>query len=116
MSVLTSGDFVPIWDQAIADADEGLLSELVELAGDVVAYMGTSTFSAAKALDEGNVLLVRCGQGFEDYARQMAEDCFGYDLGSWPASCVDWERAAAELQHDYTTVDWGNGEWVIVSN
>lgn len=41
---------------------------------------------------------------FRDYAQQLAEDL---DLmsthTSWPYTCIDWEWAARELQHDYLT-------------
>lgn len=51
---------------------------------------------------------------FEDFARQEAED-----LGliksdaSWPYTCIDWERAARDLQMDYTLIDFdGVSYWV----
>lgn len=35
---------------------------------------------------------------FEDYARQFAEDIGAIDADtSWPATCIDWEKAASEL-------------------
>lgn len=44
---------------------------------------------------------------FEDYAREFAEDigAIGKD-DQWPATCIDWERAARELQMDYTGADF----------
>lgn len=51
---------------------------------------------------------------FEDYAQQLAEDCgmIPADL-KWPASCIDWEQAARELQMDYTSVDFdGVTYWI----
>jgi hypothetical protein len=45
---------------------------------------------------------------FEEYARQLAEDCGMIpDNLSWPVSCIDWEQAARELQMDYTSVNFG---------
>lgn len=42
---------------------------------------------------------------FEDYARQLAEDIGAINSdASWPNNCIDWERAANELQVDYTSV------------
>jgi hypothetical protein len=47
---------------------------------------------------------------FEAYARQLAEDIGAIDSDAkWPAYCIDWERAAAELQTDYTSYDF-NGQ------
>lgn len=45
---------------------------------------------------------------FREYAEMLA-----YDIGAvngdarWPNDCIDWERAASELQVDYTSVDYG---------
>ena len=40
---------------------------------------------------------------FEDYTRQFAEDIGAIDSDArWPATCIDWEQAARELQMDYT--------------
>lgn len=43
---------------------------------------------------------------FEDYAQQYAEDmgAIGRDV-SWPATHIDWEAAANDLQTDYTSVE-----------
>ena len=45
------------------------------------------------------------GRSFEDYAQEVAED-MGIDVASWPAFHIDWERAAHELQMDYTAVEF----------
>jgi len=45
---------------------------------------------------------------FEEYAVQYAEDIGAIDgLDRWPATCIDWERAASELQSDYSAIDIG---------
>jgi hypothetical protein len=44
---------------------------------------------------------------FTEYAEQLAEDCGMIKEGAtWPNNCIDWERAARELQMDYTSVDF----------
>jgi len=44
---------------------------------------------------------------FEDYAQELAEDCgLLENCTSWPANCIDWEKAARELQWDYMSVDY----------
>jgi hypothetical protein len=54
---------------------------------------------------------------FEDYAQELAED-LGYTGGhnkplTWPFTCIDWEKAADELQQDYTAVEFdGVTYWV----
>ena len=51
---------------------------------------------------------------FEEYAQQLAEDCgMVNEAATWPNNCIDWERAARELQHDYTAVDFdGVTYWI----
>lgn len=51
---------------------------------------------------------------FETYARELAEDIGALEnCNHWPATCIDWERAAHELQADYFTVDFdGVDYWV----
>jgi antirestriction protein len=43
---------------------------------------------------------------FEDYARDLAEDIGALDRkAGWPMDYIDWERAAAALQSDYTSIE-----------
>jgi hypothetical protein len=42
---------------------------------------------------------------FEAYARSTAEDTSSIDTSVWPATCIDWERAADELRSDYTSYE-----------
>lgn len=51
---------------------------------------------------------------FEDYAQQTAEE-LGLipEDGAWPCTCIDWEKAALELQMDYTSVEFdGTTYWI----
>jgi len=42
----------------------------------------------------------------EDFARQLAEDIGAINNNaSWPNNCIDWEFAAKELMHDYSSSD-----------
>lgn len=44
---------------------------------------------------------------FEEYARDLASDLgVIHERNQWPATCIDWERAASELQQDYTPIDF----------
>jgi antirestriction protein len=51
---------------------------------------------------------------FEDYARELAED-IGAVTGdeSWPATCIDWERAARELAMDYGLVTFLGTDYYV---
>jgi hypothetical protein len=50
---------------------------------------------------------------FEDYAQQLAEDIGAIDPNAtWPLHCIDWEKAASELQMDYSQVEYdGETYW-----
>lgn len=51
---------------------------------------------------------------FEEYAQELAEDigAINHDA-TWPNDCIDWEKAAEQLQQDYTSVDFdGETYWI----
>lgn len=51
---------------------------------------------------------------FKEYAEQLAEDIGAINQdATWPNNCIDWERAAHELQMDYTSVDFDGVEYLI---
>jgi hypothetical protein len=43
----------------------------------------------------------------EEFVREFAKGSGLYDFAqaSWPATCIDWERAASELMQNHTEVD-----------
>lgn len=44
---------------------------------------------------------------FETYAEELAEDVGAISRDAqWPLGCIDWEKAARELQVDYSTVEY----------
>ncbi len=81
------------------DAEElaELESLLEDLAGNGGDHQWEGTWYPITLISEGS---------FEDYARDLAEDIGGVKETSWPNSCIDWEQAAAELQQDYTSVEF----------
>ena len=45
---------------------------------------------------------------FEQHAEELAGDIGAIDPNaSWPLDCIDWEKAAHQLQVDYTAVEFG---------
>jgi antirestriction protein len=59
--------------------------------------------------------LIRCTY-FKDYAQELAEDCGMVTKDSnWPNrhGYIDWDRAARDLQVDYTSVDYDGIEYWI---
>lgn len=51
---------------------------------------------------------------FKEYAEQLAEDVGAIDASAnWPLNCIDWDKAAEELQYDYTMIDYnGVNYWI----
>ena len=46
---------------------------------------------------------------FVEYAQELAEECgLINDDAQWPATCIDWEQAARELQYDYSGIYFDN--------
>jgi hypothetical protein len=44
---------------------------------------------------------------FEDYAQELADDIGAINSdATWPNNCIDWERAARELQMDYASCEF----------
>lgn len=50
---------------------------------------------------------------FPQYARQLAEDINGDIYNDWPNHHIDWDRAAQDLEQDYTSVDYHGQEFFI---
>ena len=51
---------------------------------------------------------------FTDYARDLAEEIGCIKKSDrWPYTCIDWEKAADELKHDYVTLDYDGVEYWI---
>ncbi len=54
-------------------------------------------------------LTLICDNYFENYARELANDIGAIDgSAKWPNNCIDWKRAANELQSDYFSVEIGD--------
>lgn len=52
---------------------------------------------------------------FPRYAREFAEGIseMDYPNAVWPLNCIDWRKAAEELQKDYTAIDFnGVTYWI----
>ena len=73
---------------------EGLLSDLKGYGGDE-QWRG----------DWYPIALIRDSY-FKTYAQDLAEDIGAIDRNArWPNTCIDWDKAARELQTDYSTVE-----------
>ena len=94
---------------------EDVLEAMAAIEGDVTEYKSDSTWKVLHALNmeaqdcipdwEHGEQLIRDSH-FKDYAQELAEDCGMVDNRAvWPNTCIDWERAARELQYDYTSID-----------
>lgn len=53
---------------------------------------------------------------FKYYARQLAEDIGALEnCDKWPATCIDWDRAAEELKQDYRPIEFADVQYWIRS-
>jgi hypothetical protein len=51
---------------------------------------------------------------FRDYAEQYADEIGAINTGSdWPLNCIDWEKAALNLQRLYTAVSFSGVRYWI---
>ena len=51
---------------------------------------------------------------FEEYAKELAEDCGMLEKEyRWPANHIDWDAAAEELQMDYILIDFDGVEYWV---
>lgn len=117
--------------EALNDHDETCMSDVAELKADVDTAQAdlAEWLSSSEAAELGQiesfldelkgyggdhqwegewypVTLVRDSY-FEDFARSEAEELgFIQRDNKWPANCIDWEKAARELQQDYSQADF----------
>lgn len=96
--VLDASEAVAEWMEANREEYESLRDLLSELkgAGGDEHWRG----------DWYPITLIRDSH-FERYAEELADEIGAINSeASWPNNCIDWERAARELQQDYSTVEF----------
>ena len=69
---------------------------------------------ADEGISEWNdgAILVRDSH-FQEFAEVFADDMGAIDKNDvgWPLTCIDWEKAAEELQQDYSSVDYNGVDY-----
>ena len=97
-------------EDELADLSEGKHSsddEVVELA--ILKELSNEGEDASEDWNDGSTM-IRYNY-FEDYARELAEDCCDMKAAdAWPFTCIDWEKAADELKMDYTEIDFATAQ------
>lgn len=85
----------------IADAhDDAEINDVLDLKAELKALK-----SIADECDRDSTLIR--DSYFETYAQELAEDIGAVQRGaSWPCNCIDWAKAARQLQQDYASVDF----------
>lgn len=105
-------------DKHLEEAREALASAESDLAD----WEGEEELKTLKALadqcegcgDWGHGETLIRDSYFQEYAEQLADDIGAIDRNArWPVNCIDWEKAARELQYDYTEVDFGGESYWI---
>ena len=115
------------WAQAYPD-DAAELAQIEELTDDGTPRVLWDASADGEELKTLKTLADQCeGYGdwrhgetliresyFRDYAMQLADDLGAVpDNVGWPLTCIDWERAARELQMGYTEVDYDGVSYFI---
>lgn len=93
--------------------------------GDALALAVVYGLCDAGLVNDGDDLPVFCENASEairgTYWMQYAQN-LAYDTGAlsddvlhsvWPLYCIDWQRAADELAHDYSTFDVAGVEYYV---
>jgi Antirestriction protein (ArdA) len=84
--------------------NEHEFDSLRELLDEMKGYSGDEQWRG----DWYPITLVRDSY-FQNYAEELADDIGAInDSATWPHTCIDWERAARELQMDYSSVEFGS--------
>jgi hypothetical protein len=91
------------------DAEDGEeLEKLTKLLDELRGYGGDHQFEGDWY--PGSLI---AESDFEEYARDLAEDIGAIpDDAQWPCTCIDWEKAARELQTDYSSVTYEGTDYL----
>lgn len=102
------------------EADKDRLKDLRELAEQVC---NDNTADALRYFGDNYEPTLVDESDFEQYAEQLADELSpfpadseaGQALQTWPYRHIDWDAAAAELRHDYTSVEFEGKTWLMRS-
>lgn len=89
--------------------DEADVEEVAELQAELDALLKLQEQAEGYCADWRHGEQLIRDSYFETYAEELADDCGMVDrklASRWPYTCIDWERAARDLQMDYTSVDF----------
>lgn len=95
----------------IADLNDQLLNsesadEIIDIEDELAPLLALAEEADTLSDWEYGAQLIR-DDYFTTYAQGFAEDVGAIDEAArWPATCIDWEWAARELQMDYTPVEF----------
>lgn len=107
--IIDSRDVIERIDELI-DIDQPSAEEVDELAALKALASKASDYAADWNYGEA---LIRDSY-FKDYAMELAEDLGAINHNAhWPNCCIDWDKAARELQYDYSAVEFdGVTYWI----
>ena len=89
--------------------DEADVEEVAELQAELDALLKLQEQAEGYCADWRHGEQLIRDSYFETYAEELADDCGMVDrklASQWPYTCIDWERAARDLQMDYTSVEF----------
>ena len=96
--------------------DEADVEEVAELQAELDALLKLQEQAEGYCADWRHGEQLIRDSYFETYAEELADDCGMVDrklASQWPYTCIDWERAARDLQMDYKSVEFdGVTYWI----
>ena len=98
------------WDEKIQDRDDEN-NERKELQDELNLLQSLADECEGYGdWDNGEDLIL--DSDFEEYAQDLAEDCYDMsNASSWPFCHIDWEAAADALKMDYMEVTFGDSSY-----
>jgi len=106
-------DYIKLLDKDTHPSEQKELDALLKLQEEFITIYREDT---GKELWRNGVTLVS-DDYFEEFAQHEAEEMFDIPTNvvcQWPWYCMDWDRAARELQMDYSSVEFdGQTYWTM---
>ena len=108
--ILYLEDVIDDYESELSLGDEGD-REIMEDIEDFMAEIGVTDLDSFKMIARDDPGLIS-DYGFEEYAQDMAESIGAIDGDAgWPLYHIDWAAAAASLQMDFMSVEYGGQTW-----
>jgi hypothetical protein len=105
--IIDSRDVIARIEELESDAEADRLAE--GEAGELAALKALAAEAEGYSADWSHGEVLIRDSYFKEHAQQLADDIGAVNAAqTWPNNCIDWDKAARELQQDYTPVEFGD--------